>query len=227
MRVLIVEDDEKMAGNLKKGLDENGCVVDLAHDGESGAYLASTGPYDLVILDVMLPALDGWAVLKRVRAVRPNISILLLTARDSVQDRVRGLDLGADDYLVKPFAFSELLARIRAILRRSTQRDTSLCKFADLELDLARRRARRGGKDLGLTPKEFLLLSLLVRRGGEVLSRSVIAEQVWNLDFSCESNVVEVHIRRLRAKVDAPFETKLVHTVRGFGYVLEERAGSA
>jgi two-component system copper resistance phosphate regulon response regulator CusR len=224
MRILVVEDDKKMALNLQRGLDESGFIVDFAIDGPTGLYLAQTGPYDLVVLDLMLPGCDGWTVLKELRRERPELAVLILTARDGVQDRVRGLDLGADDYLVKPFAFSELLARIRAVLRRGSARDVSCWRHGDLEVDAVRRRATRAGRILDLTPKEFLLLALLVRRAGEVLSRSVIAEQVWNLDFCSDSNVVEVHVRRLRAKVDDPFERRLIHTVRGFGYVLEERS---
>ena len=222
MRVLVVDDDAKTCSNLKKGLEENGGVVDVAGDGATGAYLGRSKSYDVVLLDVMLPGIDGWSILQEIRRERPQTAVLFLTARDGVQDRVKGLDLGADDYLVKPFAFSELLARIRAVLRRGAGRDSNSWKVADLELDAQRRRATRSGQPLDLTPKEFLLLSLLMRRAGEVLSRSVIAEQVWDLDFPGDSNVVEVHMRRLRAKVDDPFETKLIQTVRGFGYVLEK-----
>ena len=178
--------------------------------------------YDAVVLDVMLPGRDGWSVLASLRAAGVQTPVLFLTARDAVEDRVRGLELGADDYLVKPFAFSELLARIRSILRRGPQRQAETLQVADLEIDLARHRATRGGKRLSLTPKEFSLLSLLVRRRGEVLTRTLIAEQVWDVNFDTDTNVVDVHVRRLRAKVDDPFERKLVRTIRGVGYVIDE-----
>ncbi|HQT97361.1 MAG TPA: heavy metal response regulator transcription factor [Thermodesulfobacteriota bacterium] len=223
MRILVVEDEQKAAAYLKKGLSENGFVVDVAGTGEEGLHLAFSVDYDLVILDVMLPEGDGWSVISGMRAKGRQTPVLFLTARDSVPDRVRGLELGADDYLVKPFAFSELLARIRSILRRGPARQPEVLRAADLEIDLVRHKARRGGKALDLTPKEFALLSLLVRRAGEVLSRSLIAEQVWDINFESDTNVVDVAIRRLRSKVDDPFGKKLVHTVRGVGYVFEER----
>ncbi|MCL5884984.1 MAG: heavy metal response regulator transcription factor [Deltaproteobacteria bacterium] len=223
MRILVVEDEQKAAAYLKKGLSENGFVVDVAGTGEEGLHLAFSVDYDLVILDVMLPEGDGWSVISGMRAKGRQTPVLFLTARDSVPDRVRGLELGADDYLVKPFAFSELLARIRSILRRGPARQPEVLRAADLEIDLLRHKARREGKDLDLTPKEFALLSLLVRRAREVLSRSLIAEQVWDINFESDTNVVDVAIRRLRSKVDDPFGKKLVHTVRGVGYVFEER----
>src|SRR5712692_5030640 len=223
MRVLIVEDDKKTAAYLSKGLSESGFIVDAADKGEDGLRLACTGGYDLVILDVMLPGRDGWSVISEIRRSGKQTPVLFLTARDSVQDRVKGLELGADDYLVKPFAFSELLARTRSILRHSPVRQPEILRILDLEIDLVRHRATRGGKHLDLTPKEFALLSLLARRTGEVLSRTLIAEQVWDMNFDSDTNVVDVHMRRLRAKVDDPFERKLIHTVRGVGYVLEER----
>ncbi len=223
MRILVVEDEQKTAAYLKKGLSENGFVVDVAGTGEEGLHLAFSVDYDLVILDVMLPEGDGWSVISGMRAKGRQTPVFFLTARDSVPDRVRGLDLGADDYLVKPFAFSELLARVRSILRRGPARQPEILRAADLEIDLVRHKARRGGKDLDLTPKEFALLSLLIRRAGEVLSRSLIAEQVWDINFESDTNVVDVAIRRLRGKVDDPFEGKLIHTVRGVGYVFGER----
>jgi two-component system copper resistance phosphate regulon response regulator CusR len=223
MRILIVEDEKKAAAKLKQGLEENGYVVDVADDGETGSHLAQAGVYDLVILDVMLPLRDGWSIMAELQRVRPSTHVLFLTARDSVADRVKGLDLGADDYLVKPFEFSELLARVRSILRRGSPREAAPSKVADLELDLVRHRAIRGGKLIDLTAKEFRLLALLLCRVGEVLSRTVIAEQVWGMGFCSDSNVVDVHVRRLRAKVDDPFEHKLIHTARGIGYVLEQR----
>jgi two-component system copper resistance phosphate regulon response regulator CusR len=224
MRVLIVEDERKTAAYLFKGLIEHGFVADVAHDGDDGLNHAMTLEYDLIILDVMLPKRDGWSVLAELRRTGRSTPVLFLTARDGIQDRVRGLETGADDYLVKPFAFSELLARARSILRRGPARLPQTFQIADLELDLARHKAMRGGKRLDLTPKEFLLLSLLARRSGEVLSRTLIAEQVWDINFDCNTNVTDVHVRRLRSKVDDPFEPKLIHTVRGVGYVLEDRS---
>ncbi len=223
MKILVIDDEEKTSAYLKRGLEENGYVVDVAEDGAAGVHLARTVPYDLIILDVMLPGVDGWTIMAELRRFQMDVRVLFLTARDAVRDRVRGLDLGADDYLVKPFAFSELLSRIRSVLRRAPVRNEMTLQAADLELDLVRHRAVRGGKPLDLTAKEFQLLSLLLRRSGDVLSRTVIAEQVWDMDFDCDSNVVDVHVRRLRAKVDEPFEKKLIHTVRGIGYVLEDR----
>jgi two-component system, OmpR family, copper resistance phosphate regulon response regulator CusR len=223
MRILIVEDDKKAAAYLYKGISENGFVVDVTDKGEDGLNLAFTGDYDLIILDVMLPGRDGWSVIAELRRSGKQTPVLLLTARDSVQDRVKGLKLGADDYLVKPFAFSELLARIHSILRRGPARQSEIICIADLEIDLVRHKAVRGGKRLDLTPKEFSFLSFLARRAGEVLSRTLIAEQVWDMNFDSDSNVVDVAVRRLRRKVDDPFTKKLVHTVRGVGYVLEDR----
>ncbi|MGH9666377.1 MAG: heavy metal response regulator transcription factor, partial [Bryobacteraceae bacterium] len=202
---------------------EQGFVVDIASNGEDGLHLAVHGEYDLVILDVMLPQRDGWSVLANLRGEANRTPVLMLTARDAVPDRVKGLDLGADDYLIKPFAFSELLARMRNLLRRGPARSAGTLCIADLELDFGRQRATRQGKRLDLTPMEFRLLSLLARRAGEVLSRTYIAEQVWDMNFDSDSNVVEVHVRRLRAKVDDPFPATLIQTVRGVGYVLEER----
>ena len=223
MKILVVEDEQKTAAYLLKGLTEQGFVVDICHEGDEGLFTARSHGYDLIILDVMLPERDGWSVLAELRRTGQETPVLYLTARDAVQDRVKGLELGADDYLVKPFAFSELLARIRNIFRRSPNRQPEVLHVADLELDLIRHRASRAGQRLDLTPKEFALLSLLTRRGGEVLTRILIAEQVWDMNFDSDTNVVDVHVRRLRSKVDDPFERKLIHTVRGVGYVLEER----
>src|SRR6266849_10008942 len=223
MKLLIVEDTKKTAAYLRKGLMENGFVVDVAEQGEDGLHLARTGDYDLIILDVMLPVRDGWSVIAELRRAGKQTPVLFLTARDTVQDRVKGLELGGDDYLVKPFAFSELLARMRSVLRRGPTRQPEKLCIADLELDLLHHKAIRGGAHLDLTPKEFLLLSLLTRRSGEVLSRTLIAEQVWDMNFDSDTNVVDVAVRRLRRKVDDPFEKRLVHTVRGVGYILEER----
>ena len=227
MRLLVVEDEVKLAQYLHKGLSESGHVVDLAHDGIEGRRLATGGDYDLLLLDLMLPGVDGFGVLAALRGAGKSTPVLMLTARDKVEDRVRGLEQGADDYLVKPFAFSELLARVGALLRRGAaahglQPATSL-SLADLEIDLLARRAARAQQRLDLTAKEFNLLTLLLRRRGQILSRTVLAEQVWDMNFDSDTNVVEVAVRRLRAKLDDPFPTKLLHTVRGMGYVLEER----
>lgn len=222
MKVLIVEDEVKTGDYLRKGLSENGFVVDLATNGQDGLHLALTGEYDVIVLDVMLPGKDGWSVLQALRRSQQT-PVLFLTARDKVEDRVKGLELGADDYLVKPFAFSELLARIRTLLRRGKIQQPEVLCAADLELDPVRRRAARGQTKINLTAKEFGLLHLLMRRQGEVLSRTFIAEQVWDMNFDSETNVVEVAVRRLRAKIDDSFDKKLIHTVRGMGYVLEER----
>ncbi len=223
MRVLLVEDEAKLAEYVRKGLSENGFVVDVAKDGIDGKHLALHGEYDLVVLDVMLPGIDGFGVLKALRESR-NTPVLMLTARDGVEDRVKGLQDGADDYLVKPFAFSELLARLQALGRRSVRASTdevNVLKLGPLELDLAKRKATRDGKRLDLTSKEFILLTLFLRRQGQVLSRTVLAEQVWDMNFDGDTNAVEVAIRRLRAKLDDPFEPKLLRTVRGMGYVLD------
>jgi two-component system copper resistance phosphate regulon response regulator CusR len=201
--------------------------VDLAHDGIEGRRLATGGDYDLVLLDLMLPGVDGFGVLAAIREHKRQLPVLMLTARDKIEDRVRGLEQGADDYLVKPFAFSELLARVGALLRRGnngTAQPTTVLSLADLEVDLLARRASRGTDRLDLTAKEFNLLTLLLRRRGQILSRTTLAEQVWDMNFDSDTNVVEVAVRRLRAKLDDPFPAKLLHTVRGMGYVLEERA---
>jgi two-component system copper resistance phosphate regulon response regulator CusR len=222
MKILIVEDEHKTGDYLKQGLAEAGFTVDLVRDGHDGLHRALTEAYDLAILDVMLPGLDGWSVLAGIRRAGKDMPVLFLTARDQVEDRVKGLELGADDYLVKPFAFSELLARVRTLLRRGAKTPgTELLRVADLELDLLRRRVTRAGKRIDLTAKEFALLELLLRRQGEVLPRSLIASQVWDMNFDSDTNVIEVAMRRLRAKLDDPFEPKLIRTVRGMGYVLE------
>ena len=222
MKILIVEDEPKTGEYLRQGLREAGFVVDLAQTGIDGLHLAEQGDFELVILDVMLPGLNGWQVLEALRKRGLNMPAMFLTAKDQVEDRVKGLELGADDYLVKPFSFAELLARVRTILRRgkSGTENTTL-RVADLELDLLRRRVSRAGKRIDLTAKEFGLLELLMRRQGEVLPRSLIASQVWDMNFDSDTNVIEVAMRRLRVKIDEGQEVKLIQTVRGMGYVLE------
>ena len=227
MRLLVIEDEVKLAQYLHRGLSENGHVVDLAHDGIEGRRLATGGEYDLVLLDLMLPGVDGFGVLAAIRAHKRQLPVLMLTARDKIEDRVRGLEEGADDYLVKPFAFSELLARVGALLRRGQNgaaQPATVLQLGELEIDLIARKATREGQRLDLTAKEFNLLSLLLRRRGQILSRTTLAEQVWDMNFDSDTNVVEVAVRRLRAKLDDAFATKLLHTVRGMGYVLEDRS---
>lgn len=223
MRILIIEDERRSREFLAKGLAENGFVADTAEDGQAGLYLVEDREYDLVVLDVMLPVMDGWSVLRAMRARGIQTPVLFLTAKDTVPDRVKGLELGADDYLVKPFAWAEFLARLRTLLRRGPVRQSEVIRLADLELDMPRMKARRGGKVVDLTAKEFQLLSLLARRTGDVLSRTTLAEQVWDMNFSTDSNAVDVAMGRLRRKVDEGFGRRLIHTVRGLGYVMEDR----
>ena len=222
MKILIVEDEPKTGDYLCQGLSEAGFVVDLVRDGREGLHSALAGDYDLVILDVMLPGLDGWQVLTGVRRKDPDLPVLFLTARDQVDDRVKGLELGADDYLIKPFAFVELLARVRTLLRRGrAASEPTVLRAADLELDLLRRRVLRGGRRIELTAKEYALLELFMRRRGEVLPRSLIASSVWDMNFDSDTNVVDVAVRRLRLKIDEGFDPRLIQTVRGMGYVLD------
>lgn len=226
MKILVVEDERRAAEYLRQGLAESGYTVEVALNGSDGLHAAMTGDHDLVVLDVMLPGIDGFAVLSALRTAK-QIPVLMLTARGQMNDKVRGFDLGADDYLVKPFQFPELLARVRALLKRGRPASNeSTLRVGDLEIDPIRHRATRSGKRIDLSAKEFALLSLLVQRAGDVLSRTEIASLVWDIHFDSDTNVVEVAIRRLRSKLDDPFETKLIHTVRGVGYVLEERAAS-
>ena len=223
MRILIVEDEPKTAAYVSKGLTEHAYIVDIADNGIEGLHLATSGNYDLILLDVMLPGADGWTVLENLRRQRQT-PVLFLSARDEVADRVKGLELGADDYLVKPFAFSELLARIRTLLRRGATQTEQRVRIADLDVDLVRRRVTRAGERIDLTAKEYALLDYFVRHIGEVVSRTLIAEHVWDMNFDSDTNVVDVAVRRLRAKLDDRFETKLIHTIRGVGYVFDARA---
>jgi two-component system copper resistance phosphate regulon response regulator CusR len=222
-RILIVEDERKTVAYLQKGLVESGFSVDACKSGDEGLRLAQAGDHDLLILDVMLPERDGWSILTELRKAGKQTPVLFLTARDSVRDRVKGLQMGADDYLVKPFAFSELLARVQTILRRTAGNQPETFRIADLEIDLVCHKASRSGQRVDLTPKEFTFLALLARSKGKPLSRAFIAREVWDVNFESDSNVVDVHVRRLRSKIDDPYERKLLHTVRGVGYVLEDR----
>lgn len=222
MRILTVEDEPKFAEHVRQALVEIGFVVDLARDGIVGKHMALEGSYDLMLLDVMLPGIDGFGVLQAVRE-KKDFPIILLTARDTVEDRVKGLQMGADDYVVKPFALPELLARVQALLRRGHVQDLTVMQLGDLQLDLVRHRATRSGRRLDLSAQDFKLLALFLNRQGQVLSRTILAEQIWDINFDCDSNVVDVAVRRLRQKIDDPFPVKLLHTVRGVGYVMETR----
>ncbi|MAF03859.1 heavy metal response regulator transcription factor [Herbaspirillum huttiense] len=221
MAILVIEDDPKTGDYLRKGLRESGYAVDLARTGSDGLHMALEQDYDLVVLDVMLPGLDGWQVMSALRSKR-DLPVLFLTAKDQVEDRIRGLQLGADDYLVKPFSFTELVLRIRTLLRRGVTREAEVYEIADLQLDHVRHKVTRQGVNIALTNKEFMLLHLLIKRQGEALSRTVIASQIWDMNFDSDTNVVDVAIKRLRAKIDAPFEKKLIHTVRSVGYMFSE-----
>lgn len=223
MRILLVEDDQALGEGIRTALKPEGYTVDWLQDGASALHALSHESFELAILDLGLPRMDGLQVLKHLRAAANPVPVLVLTARDATGDRIAGLDAGADDYLVKPFAFSEFLARVQALLRRGRSQEPTVLRLADLELDLARRRAQRAGRRLDLTAKEFNLLALLLRRQGQVLSRTTLAEQVWDMNFDSDTNVIDVAVRRLRGKLDDPYDTKLLHTVRGMGYVLESR----
>jgi two-component system copper resistance phosphate regulon response regulator CusR len=223
MKVLIVEDEPKTAEYLQKGLGEQGCAVDMAHNGIDGQHLALVHDYDVIVLDAMLPGIDGFAVLRALRQVKQT-PVIMLTARDRIEDRVRGLHDGADDYLIKPFSFLELVARLQALQRRGRSQEPTQLRIADMQIDLIARKAWRAGSRIDLTAKEFALLAVLARRQGEILSKTAIAELVWDMNFDSNTNVVEVAIKRLRAKIDSSFSPKLLHTIRGMGYVMELRA---
>ena len=223
MRILIVEDTIRTAAYLKKGLTENGFIVDTVHEGDDGLRCALSIDYDLIILDVLLPKINGWSVLAELRKAEKQTPVLFLTACDKVQDRVKGLKLGADDYLIKPFAFAELLARVHAVLKRGPVKQPEKITIADFEIDFATHSVSRAGKSIDLTPKEFTLLVFLAQKAGQVLSRSMLAQHVWDINFESDRNIIDVAILRLRAKIDDRFTKKLIHTVRGAGYVFEER----
>jgi len=220
MKILVVEDEERVAQFIQKGLKEEGHAVDVSYDGEDGGFLAEVNDYDLILLDVMLPKKNGISVCREIRARGVVTPVLMLTARDSVEDRVRGLDAGADDYLVKPFAFEELLARVRALLRRRADSKTPTLQLADLELDPITRLVTRAGKPIRLTTKEYSLLEYLLRNANKVLSRTLIGEHVWDMNFDPESNVIDVYISHLRNKIDKGYDVDLLHTMRGQGYLL-------
>ena len=222
MRILVVEDEKKVARFIQQGLEEEHYAVDVTHDGNQGLEMAESGNYDVIVLDVLLPGKDGFAITRELRAERITTPILMLTAKTTTEDKVAGLDSGADDYLTKPFAFAELLARVRSLLRRGTQEKTTLLTVADLELDTITHRARRGGKTIELTAKEYALLEFLLRNKERVLSRTIIAEHIWDYHFDTGTNLIDVYINHVRNKVDTGFDLKLIHTVRGVGYVVKE-----
>ncbi|MBE9536337.1 MAG: response regulator transcription factor [Proteobacteria bacterium] len=221
MRVLLVEDEKDLAGIIKQGLEEHGYSVDMAHDGEEGLYMAENYPVDVIVLDIMLPIMSGLDILKTIRSNDINTPVIMLTAKDTVRDKIGGLDIGADDYLTKPFDFDELLARIRALLRRGGDIKESVIRIADMEIDTARHEVHREGKHLSLSAKEYALLEYLAYNKGHVVSRFDITEHIYNEEFDLDSNVVDVYINFLRKKVDKDFEQKLIHTVRGAGYILK------
>lgn len=224
MRILIIEDEKRMAGFIQRGLKEQHYAVDVANSGDEGLFLAETNTYDLIVLDIMLPGMDGFAVCRKLRQNGNNVPILMLTARDDVRDRIFGLDSGADDYLTKPFAFGEFLARVRVLLRRRQPENTTLLKVADLELDQIRHTVSRAGKPIELTPTEYALLEYLMLHAGQIVTRTMISEHVWNQDFDSFSNVINVYINYLRKKVDADFPVKLIHSIRGVGYTIKAEA---
>jgi heavy metal response regulator len=221
MKILVVEDEKNIANYLKKGLAEAGYKVDIAHDGEDAVYMASINDYDLILLDIMIPKMDGVEVCKTLRKEKNSAYIILISAKDKIQDKITGLDAGADDYITKPFAFAELLARVRAVLRRNSEDKESIISAADLTVNLLNREVKRGDKTIELTLKEFSLLEYFLRNKNLVLTRTMIAEKVWNIDFLTDTNVVDVYINHLRKKIDKDFDQKLIHTVRGVGYILK------
>jgi heavy metal response regulator len=221
MRLLVIEDEKKVASFVKKGLEEEHYAADIAYDGEEGLYLAETNNYDLIILDLMIPKIDGWEVLRRIRRQKNNVPILVLTARDSVEDKVKGLDSGCDDYLTKPFAFAELLARIRALLRREKAEKEPVLRIADLTLSLVTHKVMRSGKEIELTSREYALLEYFMRNPDKVLTRTMISEHVWDYHFDSMTNVIDVYVNYLRKKIDKDFEPKLIHTIRGIGYIMK------
>ncbi|MFH1460120.1 MAG: heavy metal response regulator transcription factor [Candidatus Omnitrophota bacterium] len=223
MKVLVVEDEEKVLSFIQKGFKEHGFCVDIARDGREGFFLAAGEKYDCIILDVMLPALDGYEIIKQLKAKNILTPVIFLTAKDTVEDKVQGLELGADDYLVKPFAFSELLARVRALLRRGKEQTGTVLQYEDLTLDVARRIVKRAGENIDLTPKEFILLQYLLEHKGEVITRTMLSENVWGYHFDSMTNVIDVHITNLRKKIDQKNQNRLIHTLRGVGYVLGQR----
>jgi len=222
MRILLIEDEERIANFIERGLEEQSYAVDVACDGKTGLYFAEINPYDIIILDLGLPDQDGRALCKELRAHGVTIPILMLTARSSIHDRVSGLDSGADDYLTKPFAFEELLARIRSLLRRQRTELTTILKLADLELDQVTHKVKRAGKEIFLTGKEYSVLEYFMTHAGQVITRTMISEHVWNEDFDCFTNVIDVYVNYLRNKIDKGFDKQLLHTVRGVGYILKE-----
>jgi len=222
MRILVVEDEKKVASFIKRGLEEENFTVDMAYDGEEGLYMAETNPYDLILMDLMLPKMDGLAVIKEMRNKGSKTPVLCLTAKDTVEDIVSGLDSGSDDYLTKPFAFAELVARVRALLRRGTQDRGAEIRFADLRLDPVAHKVWRGNKEIDLTAKEYALLEYFMRNPNQILTRTMIAEHVWDYTFDSFTNIIDVYVNYLRKKVDRDYDKKLIHTVRGIGYVLKE-----
>jgi heavy metal response regulator len=222
MKILLVEDEKKVASFIKRGLEEEHFTVDVAYDGESGEFMALTSEYDLIILDILLPKKNGFEVLKSLRANGIQTPILILTAKGSIDDKVEGLNSGADDYLTKPFAFAELIARIRSLLRRTSSEKSNIIKVADLELDTVKHIAKRGEKIIELTAREYSLLEYFMRNKGRVLTRTMIAEHIWDYHFDTGSNIIDVYVRRLRKKIDEGFPKKLIHTIRGVGYIIKE-----
>ena len=222
MRILVVEDEKKVASFIKRGLEEEEFTVDVAHDGEEGLHMGGTNPYDLILMDIMLPKMDGLSVIKELRKKDVNTPVLCLTAKDAVEDIVSGLDSGSDDYLTKPFAFAELLARVRALVRRGAKDRGAEIHFADLRLDPVSHKVWRGNKEIELTAKEYALLEYFIRNPNQVLTRTMIAEHVWDYSFDSFTNIIDVYVNYLRKKIDRDFDRKLIHTVRGVGYVLKE-----